>query len=268
MNLRALAFAAAATTAVATYATTDVNGANTFAFLPVNSSASSTIIAVPFSGCGESQQRIYVTNLVMTANLSVGDTLLHKNGSGWEAWEIYSDGGTMRWRGVTVATANGTAVSAPASEVAINCGDACWLNRSSTGTPFFLYGQKNDTKAPVTVAAGTGSKPTYTIVGCPYEAGDFDVTTIAGAEGDTVILMANNDVGKVEYRYSGTAWQKLKKVAGETVTLPPFLGGGTETSPKTVWVDLEATDVKTVPAGCGFMYGRLANSTLTLTWGN
>lgn len=257
MKLRSIICVSAAAAAVSASALT---GNNTFARLPVAGAPASAIIALPFSGCGDATEgSIYVTNLVMTTNLENGDTLLHKNGNKWDAWEI--SGG--KWVSIASSSqASGVTVSAPASEVAINCGEACWLNRNTPANTFYLYGQVNSTKKSVTIPAGNGTTPTYTIVGCPWEVGSFDVTTIAGADGDTILCMADNDAGKVEYRCDGGVWKTATTTTRE-VTVPKFLGGGTSTITDTVW---SAAGAVNVPAGLGFMYGRKAASALTINW--
>jgi len=256
MKLRSIISTVAATVAVGAMATANYDAGNTFARLPVSGAPASAIIALPFSGCGMAEGSIYVTNLVMTTNLEAGDTLMHFNGTKWDAWEII--GG--EWRSIATSTnAAGVTVSPPASEVAINCGEACWLNRKTPSNTFYLYGQVNSTKRSVTVAAGTGTKPTYTIVGCPYEAGDFNVSSIAGAEGDSVILMSSTDAsGKVEYVYTSGAWKKwgVTKAATGFPNFAPAEYG---------YVALSESE-GVVPAGCGFMYGRKAASTLTINW--
>lgn len=261
MKLRSITFAASVAFAASASALTTTN---TFARLPVTANYASTIIALPFSGCGMAEGSIYVTNLVMTTNLEDGDTLLHFNGTTWDAWEI--SGGN--WRGLATSTKSaGLSVSAPASEVAINCGEACWLNRRTPSNKFYLYGQVNAAKRDVTISS-SDSRKVYTIVGCPYEAGPFDIKTITNAAvGDTVLLMAANDSGKVEYLYTNGNWC-ASSTSEKTVKLPAFLGGTTATITNTVWSAV-GDGVATVPAGCGFMYGRAKGAgNLTLTWGD
>ena len=255
MKLRSIIFGSAVAAAATASALQTVN---TFARLPVTSPYASTIIALPFSGCGMAEGSIYVTNLVMTTNLENGDTLLYKDGSNWKAWEI--SGG--EWIGVTTSTKKGGVTVTPnASAFAIDCGKACWLNRKTPSNTFYLYGQVNAEKTDVAVAVGNGTKPAYTIVGCPYEAGEFDIRNINGAlNGDTVLLMANNAEGKVEYKYVSGAWKKESSTPA-TGSFPNFTPGTSE------WVDLDSSEGK-VPAGCGFMYGRLSSTPLTITWGD
>ena len=256
MKFRSLICISAIAAASAAFA---LNGTNTFARLKVNSSFSSTIIALPFSGCGEAEMEIYVTNLVQTTNLSTGDTLLWKNASGdWLGWEF--DG--TKW--AAISTANQTTYNAgcPAEETAIPCGQACWLNRSSTTNPFYLYGQVNNSKRSVSVTRGTGTKPTYTIVGYPYEAAPLNLATwTGGEEGDTILVPeSGNNFGYKEYRRGASKWQ-VSTPTTETRTNPRT---GKTTTVVTGYTYTDTTD--TIAAGLGFMYGRLANSDLTLNW--
>lgn len=258
MKLRSIIFASAVAAAMAASATT-VNGGNTFARLPVSSTFESTIIALPFSGCGEDQMQIYVTNLVQTTNLTDGDTLLWKNSSGtWYAWEF---NGTA-WAAVRSATVNGSSVTTPANETAIPCGQACWLNRQNTASVFYLYGQVNASKRSVEVAAGTDTQPTYTIVGYPNEAAPLSLATwTGGEEGDTILVpQAGNNFGYKEYRRGASKWQ----VSTPTTTTKTNPRTGKTTTVVTGYTYEDTSD--TIAAGLGFMYGRLANSALTLNW--
>jgi len=258
MKLRSIIFGSAVAAAATASALTTTN---TFARLPVTANYTNTIIALPFSGCGMAEGSIYVTNLVMTTNLEKGDTLLYKDGSSWKAWEIDASG---KWVSVTTSTAGGVSVTPPASEVALACGTACWLNRQTPSNTFYLYGQVNAAKTAVTVDGGSNGKVNYQIVGCPYEAGDFNVKTITTdvVEGDSVVLMANNPNGKVEFVYTNSAWKVWKKTGSNSASFP--------NPPSSITYDwvVPSDGEATVPAGCGFMYGRKSNLPLTITWGD
>ena len=260
MKLRSLICVSAVAAAMSAAATTTVTSGNTFCRLPVNSEFASTIIALPFSGCGEAEMQIYVTNLVMTANLTTGDTLLWKNASGtWYAWEF--DG--TSWGAVTTATKDGHDVATPAAQTAIPCGQACWLNRSDTSKPFYLYGQVNTSIASATAYAGDGSKPTYTLLGYPTEQADLLISSLPGNSGDSVLVPADGGLGYKEYVYNDGWKTKSTTTTSTTITR----GGKTKTVDKTTITYTAVTDSDKIAAGLGFMYGRVAASDLTL-WNN
>ena len=163
MKLRSLICVSAAMAAIAASATTTLSAGNQFARLEVNTPFTSSIIALPLRGCGESSAQIYVTNLVMTANLENGDTLLWKNDLGnWFAWEIETVGGNKQWKALrTTDVANGKKegvnITNPANETAIPCGEACWLIRSTPSNKVYLYGQVNTGSLPTATVYGPGS---------------------------------------------------------------------------------------------------------------
>ena len=204
--------------------------------------------------------QIYVTNLVMTTNLSNGDTLLWKSGSQWYGWEI--SGGN--W--VPIATANQTAWNAGvlAEETAIPCGQACWLNRSNTAQPFYLYGQVNTSLRSVTVAAGTSTGPTYTLIGYPTELEDLALSSFnVGSEGDTILIPDAGGLGYKEYVRKSNVWNtKTSTTTTTTITR----GGKTKTVSTTSVSYTPVTSSDKITKGLGFMYGRLATSALPISW--
>ena len=260
MKLRSIICASAVAAAMATSATT-VTSVNTFARLPVTSCFTNSIIAIPLSGCGEATAQIYVTNLVQTTNLSNGDTLMYKDGSNWYAWQINASG---NWEALTTTTeVGGMSITPAANATALACGNACWLYRSNPNATVYLYGQTNAVRPGVTVAAGTSSAITYTIVGYPNEAAALDLANWAKtgmAEGDLVIVPDSNGTGQKTYRFNGTAWTRAVENT-QTITTPR----GDKTVTTTSWTAVSAGQA-TIPAGCGFMYGRKATSALPLVW--
>ena len=261
MKLRSLICVSAVMAAIAASADTTVAGGNTFARLPVTSPFANSIIAIPFSGCGETSTHIYVTNLVQTTGLTQGDTLMYKNGANWYAWRIDASG---NWQELTTSTeAGGISFTPVAGATALDCGKACWLYRSNSSGTVYLYGQKNSSLPGVTVAAGTASAITYTIVGYPNEAAALDLSSWSKtgmAEGDVVIVPDSNGTGQKTYRYNGSAWTKATDTTS-TVKTPR----GEKTVTTTSWTTVAAGQA-TIAPGCGFMYGRKAQSELPLTW--
>ena len=172
MKLRSLICVSAVAAASAAFA---LESGNTFARLKVDcGSITNSIIAIPFAGCGETNAEIYVTNLVMTTGLSSDDTLMYNDGTSWYAWEIKNGA----WSPVVAGDKNGVTIAAP-NAYKMDCGRACWLIRSSTSNPIYLYGQVNETlPTSVTVAgAASADKFAYTLIAKPSESSALDLNT-------------------------------------------------------------------------------------------
>ena len=261
MKLRSLICISAIAAVSAAFA---LNGGNTFARLKVDSgSITNSIIAIPFAGCGESTAEIYVTNLVMTAGLANGDTLMYKDGSGWHAWEIQgaSAGTAGHWVGVSTSSKTTQTLATPAEEFKVACGKACWLMRSTPGA-YYLYGQVTNVMQSVTVlGAASADKVAYTLVAKPSESTALNLRTWHPTginAGDTLLVPDVAAVGgRKEYRSNGSAWCTLttvykgKDIFGEdkyTTTLSAL------------------SDDVLIDPGCGFMFGRKGTAELTLNW--
>ena len=236
-----------------------LNSVNTFARLPVTSTYENTLIAIPFAGCGEADAVIYVTNLVMTANLKSGDKLLYKDGSAYYAWQLATDGGP--WQKMATSTDFGTSVTPSAEQTTLPCGKGCWLVRSaatiSADPKIYLFGQVNTGSLTTTIPASSDG----TIVCRPYETGAIDLFTwkpTGVAAGDTVSVPdSTNPTGKKTYTYKNDNWTV------QTTTTKPGRRPGMTTVEVT---DTPVTSGTTIPAGVAFMYGRYGDSDLTITW--
>ena len=259
MKLRSLICVSAVAAATAAFA---LDGGNTFARLKVTSDLSNSIIAIPLAGCGETEAKIYVTNLVMTTGLSTGDTLMYNDGTDWYAWEIKAGA----WSPVASGTKNGVTVAAP-NAYKMDCGKACWLVRSSTSNPIYLYGQVNETlPTSVTVGGATGGNQFgYTIIAKPSESSALDLKDWHPAEaaaGDVLLVpTANGSTGQITYKYSGSVWQTA--TTDVTSMTNPRTGKTTYVTNST-WTAISASTP--IPAGKGFMYGRKGTSGATLAW--
>lgn len=223
---------ALAAATVASAVTTD----NTLCRITVPSTAKSTIVAVPFAKIAEGTA-IPVTELVLTDNLSDGDTLLHKNGANWDAW-VVADGA---WKPLTITEGMSTTWTKGADEATLACGDAIWVNREVTTNPFYIYGQ---------IPVGAVTKPAivrsaYTMMGnttlAPAAASSlYTGTPQAGDK----IVWANpaNGTGTTELEYKDGAW-------GMTVSTVVEKNGR-----KIVMTSWTTTDLPQVPAGQGVWY--------------
>ena len=260
MKLRSLICVSAVAAASAALA---LDSGNVFARLKVTSDVENSIIAIPFSGCGEADAKIYVTNLVMTAGLSDDDTLMYNDGSNWYAWEIKNGA----WSPVTAATKDGVTIADP-SNLKMDCGGACWLIRSSTSNPVYLYGQVNETSPTTVTVSGADSddKYAYTIIAKPSESTALDLNTwhpTSAATGDLLLVPdSGNAMGQVTYRYNADtpAWETVSQ-STTTVTSPR---GGTKVITNSTWTAISTST--TIPAGKGVMYGRKGQTSATLAW--
>ena len=267
MKLRSLICVSAIAATSATFAL--VSG-NTFARLKVTSGVKDSIIAIPFAGCGESTAEIYVTNLVMTAGLANGDTLMYNDGTDWHAWEIQGASGNTagHWVGVATSSKTTQTLASPAEEFKVACGKACWLMRS-TAASCYLYGQVNATKpSSVTVAgAASDNAVAYTIIAKPDEAAALDLNTWKDkgmGDGDTLLVPdATSGTGQKTYKYDGKAkaWAQMT-TSTVKVTNPRTKQESTVT--QTSWTPIASS--VTIPAGQGVMYGRKGTSSATLQW--
>ena len=268
MKLRSLICVSAIAATAASFA---IDGGNTFARLKVTSDVKDSIIAIPFAGCGESTAEIYVTNLVMTAGLANGDTLMYNNGTAWYAWEIQGASGNTagHWVGVSTSSKTTQTLAAPAEEFKVACGKACWLLRSTTGA-YYLYGQVTNVLQGVRVAgAASANAVAYTIIAKPSESTPLDLNDWKGAakgigDGDTLLVSdASKATGQVTYKYSTTAgaWTQATLTTTE-VTNPRTKQTSLVTN--TTWTAISSS--VTIPAGKGFMYGRKGTSYADLAW--
>ena len=257
MKLRSLICVSAVAAASAAFAT-PIESGNVFARLKVTSDVNNSIIAIPFAGCGEDTAEIYVTNLVMTAGLDKGDTLMYKNGESWYAWEIDDNGD---WVAINSGTRGGVTVTPHANEFKVACGGACWLLRSNPGA-YYLYGQVTNVLQSVTVAgAASANAVAYTLIAKPSESSALNLRTwhpSGVTAGDTLLVpSATAAGGRTEYRSNGEAWCTLSTVENGT----EIFGNTTYT---TSWSPLSSDVV--INAGCGFMYGRKGTTGFTLNW--
>ena len=267
MKLRSLICISAIAAVSAAFA---LNGGNTFARLKVDSgSITNSIIAIPFAGCGESTAEIYVTNLVMTAGLANGDTLMYKDGSGWHAWEIQgaSAGTAGHWVGVSTSSKTTQTLATPAEEFKVACGKACWLMRSTPGA-YYLYGQVTNALSSSVTVAGVASESNdqvaYTLVGYPTESAALNLKTWHPSginAGDTLLIPdAAATGGRREYRSNGSAWCKITTKSNGL----DIFGNPKYTTSLTPVSSLEGDAL--IAPGCGFMFGRKGQSELTLNW--
>ena len=237
-----------AVTAASAAVTTD----NTLCRIEVASGTKNTIVAVPLVKIGTSDGAIPVTDLVLTDNMSERDTILHWNGSSWDAWVI--SGG--KWTPTVISEGSKNSASAPAEGTALARGDAIWVNRANPtvtegevtrAKPFYIYGQVATTDSPATLPAIVGGA--YTMMGNTALA-DKKISTLEfpgerqPVDGDKIVWSNSaNGTGVTQYEYNNNGWGSYKSKVVEK-------NGRKVIS--SVWTSVGDADV--IPAGQGFWY--------------
>ena len=227
---------------------------NQFAIMKIVSSATNTLVALPWKSLGPSATdpaAITAANVVMTNNLSNGD------------WLIYYENGYKGWRlnnGVWTPTAQvgvgGVNVTAAAANASLVRGQAIWLVRTGdVSKPFYLYGQYQAALDPTTVVKG-GS-----LLANPNVGEVFNLTAgkISGAAAGDVIVVPATAEGSLpkRYEYRNGAW------GTDVVTTSNTGPGGAAMSTHT-WTT--TGDAMKIPAGQGFIYQPKGDGTPTINW--
>lgn len=210
----------------------------------ITSSTTNTIVAVSYADLA-SGGNITASNVVKTANLTIGDYLYVYDGADFKAFQLSGDSsGVKYWQGVTTASpgsgieaVKNPAASADSTTVAV--GKGVWLVRGSgwngESFTFYIYG-KPATETSVSVPVGTSM-----LVGNPTQTGKVPTFTTGPNNGDKILVPNQaSKTGMRTYTYvSGTGWRySLKQKDG--YGFPP------------------------IPAGSGFWY--VAAGAVTMTW--
>lgn len=236
-------FAASLLVAGAAFAgTTEVTNDLVIGVMPL-SVGKETILNIPWVEAGSSGDTIAVSNIVKTANLVKGDTLLWYNGSQYKAWAIDTTAGVNYWQALpSVTTAGVTTVAADAQ--VLSRGQALILNRlSSEATTIYIVGQHKATTA--TEAAISNG---YNLLAPPGVGSSTDLMTLSwsGAVlGDRIVT------------YDGTEYIRGKNGTEDT--------WGSYTYSKGRWSFEKASEIS-IPAGNGFWYDRVSDSSFNLAW--
>lgn len=212
LTLAAVTLAGAASAAV--------TSANTLCRIEINSGAKSTIVSVPLTKVGATaNEAIPVSSLVLTDNLSVGDTILHWNGSAWDAWMITLEGESKTWTPTIVSEGSKNSQTAPAAGTSLARGEAIWVNRSDVSKSFYIYGQVGKAyhdlgSKEIHVTAGTAASPAYTLIGNPQPERfilngihpSFMKEGTSPVVGDKVVFVnSQNAFGYTEYTWQNDA---------------------------------------------------------------
>ncbi len=246
LALTAMAAVAAASATV----TTD----NTLCRIKIDSGTTNTIVSIPLVKVGVSaDSAIDVSALVLTNNMSAGDSILHKKEDSWDAWTMVDGSG---W--TEAETVTGYNVSLPESD-ALARGEAIWVNQK-TPTAFYVYGQVASS-ASTSVEIDGAEDATYTLIGNQNpDAYPFSsAKNWSGLQDEDRIIVpdASSAMGMKEYVFSDGAWVYVKTVS---VTY------NDQTISKKV---VTSTEGMSIPAGIGIWFKTAAGTsgtTRTITW--
>jgi len=244
----------------------DVEGSNVFGLLTVLSKAADTIVAVPWCECSTADdQPIAISNIVKTANLTVGDVVsaLDEKGDVLRTWTLASGaGGVKYWAAPVDVIENGNPMAGITADKAHAArGAAILLHRANptnsvgAANAFYLYGQVGTLSGVSSTIYNTGassSTPVYTLIAPPTDA---DANLLASGvltgpvNGDSVITRSLAGVNKTyTYKESGASGAGWYASANPTV------------APTKV-------DLITISAGTGAWYvSRNSSEKPTITW--
>ena len=236
--------------------------ANTYAVVELSSTATNTIICVPWTGYtsdGKSTKDLAVDRLVLPRNLTTGDLLIKLDGFDYLAWSLEevegSATGERAWQPIT--TVDATVIdSLTASSLTTNdgtgtttCGLGLWLIRQDPSKTFFLHGQWTTNYAAVAVAKGSAGSMAFTMLANP-NCVETRINSIKWSNVDPKdVIIVNTDQLTTQYcswnATKGWYYSTTEKVNGFKKTVYHY-------------------DI-TVPAGVGFWY-RSAGGNPTVDW--
>jgi len=201
--------------------------------IAVSSSLSNTVVAIP--GLDLSGDRLAISNLVKTTNLTVNDKLIAFDNGSYQCW-ILSSG--KKWEPFIDAMRDGSGESfgsgTPAASKQMLVGQGIWLLRQNTASPFYIYALH--VASPSTTVAANATA----LVGNPTTSAKHPTITTPNV-GDEVSIPT---AGTLEH-YFYTGLQDADKKwfsAGNYFANPP-----------------------SIPAGTGFWY-KSTGAAVTITW--
>ena len=232
-----------------------VTTGNTLCRIKVESSTRDTLISLPLVDVGAAGDSINITKIVLTDNLSDGDTLMAKVDGRWQTWDLNG----KVWEGRS--TVNGDETTVASSNESFSRGTTIILTRKGEDLtkPIYLYGEfKNESKTQTPVAEG------WTLMGNALPA-DFPInkegfwTANGGSPsvGDQIVVPASTGLGVKEYTWGSVVDGEFGWVA---LTMQKDANG--------ILVATKELTRDQVPAGQGFWYRSVGESVPTVTWNN
>lgn len=152
---------------------------------PLSVSAGENIINVPWVESGTTGAGVAVTNLVKTANLTEGDSLIWYNpGVGQQqfyGWHVVSNevSGIQYWEPTPSIDSYGEKTFMESDSATLSKGDAIILKVANAGTVYIVGQYAEGNGSGITVAAGTVANPVYTLFAPPVVSGDYAVSRMS-----------------------------------------------------------------------------------------
>ena len=236
--------------AVAAFATDTEINLGDVGVTAITSDLTNTIVAVSYKQLGDGDSNITISNIVKTANLTVGD-LLHvfKDASNYETYALTEGtGGVLYWNKTLNYTINnygelGPGSSTDASIETLGPGAGFWLVRKgwngASSFTFYIYGKPVTAEVETQLTAGTPA-----LVGNPTRTAQSPTITTALA-GDIIQVpdSGNAALRVTKYKYTGSAWKTKKNGVTSTNVNPP-----------------------TIQPGMGFWYIPVSGNAPKITW--
>ncbi|MBR3221405.1 MAG: hypothetical protein IKF72_04165 [Kiritimatiellae bacterium] len=224
--------------AVAAFADPTVIKVGSVGVTAIQSDLTNTIVAVSYKELGAGDSNITISNIVKTANLTVGD-LLHvfKDGATYETYTLTAgSGNVLYWDKTANYVLDGygnlsAGQSTDASIATLTPGLGLWLIRKgwdgAAPFTFYIYGKPVTSAVSTSLAAGDAA-----LIGNPTQSAL--VPTITGAqEGDLIQIpdSANVAIRMTKYKYmkdktDNNVLKWTTKINGSYVRSLPAIGAG------------------------------------------
>ena len=253
-----------ATALIAGAAIASVTSTNKVCRIVLETSTQDNLISIPLVECttnavSGASAVINATNYVMTTGLPTYTALMYKADDGWKSWYLVGS----EWQALAVVEGVQQSVTYPQAE-AYNfargtalriCFPSNDVPTSTSKKKIYLCGQYNKgaVTSPVSIVAGTGNAPVYTLVG----VGQPEEYTISALVGNITGYVDKDSIGvpsskgTTEYEYvnrNGTNAWKHVTYTEKTVTL-----GKIELKQQVKGYE-DLTSSHKLPAGAGFWY--------------
>ena len=229
----------------------DVDVVHNIGVLKVESTAETTVIAVPWYAFDDDGTTVKVDSLVYLGNRDVDDMLKAYNSDtgNYDSWKLTEKDGVKAWSPMTTV-GDTTTESGDASVASVTRGQGLLLTRKDVTKPIYLVGRADGTATKVvSLAKGMNLVASPSLVG-------LDLNTAFANPGSDEIVVPTAGAPKT-YTYADGAWG-YEDVKTQTKTIR-----GKEV---TVVVGTERKTDAVIPPGRGFLYINHADNDKNVEW--